>query len=161
MASALRKHRMVSRVVSRGFAQVSRRFRAGFAQVSRRFRAWFLVIGGSQVVRTASPEAETCRKWREVGGNHLGGVEGVFLRPQSATVRRYGGRKGVVSRRYRGDIARFGAGFAVISRGFAGFRPYAITWYRKVSQGFALLSRGIARHTLRYIPATLELSDSA
>ena len=64
------------------------------------------------MVWTASPEAETCRKWREVGGNHLGGVEGVFLRPQSATVRRYGGRKGVVSRWFRGDFA----GFAVFAK---------------------------------------------
>ena len=45
------------------------------------------------MVGTVSPEAETGRKWRKVGGNHFVGVVGVLLRPQSATVMRYEGRK--------------------------------------------------------------------
>ena len=59
----------------------------------------------------------------------MGGAVGVFLRPQSETVRRYGGRKGVVSRWFR-------AGFALVSR-----------WYRAVSRGFAyMLLHGFARY---------------
>ena len=62
---------------------------------------------------------------------------------------------------YRAGIALvsrwFRAGFALVSRGFAGFRLYATVWYREVSRGIAMVSQGIAGHTLRYVLATLDL----
>ena len=71
------------------------------------------------MVGTVSPEAETGRKWRKVGGNHFVGVVGVLLRPQSATVMRYEGRK-VVKRCVTSCFAGCFAGcFACFARCFA------------------------------------------
>ena len=88
------------------------------------------------MVGTVSPEAETGRKWRKVGGNHFVGVVGVLLRPQSATVMRYEGRKvvapgetvcdvvfrgvfrGVFREVFRARFACFAQGITHVSRTF-------------------------------------------
>jgi hypothetical protein len=63
-----------------------------------------------------------------------------------------------VSRWFRAGFAQVSRWFRAVSRGFAQFCRCATTRYREVSRGIALLSRGIARHTLRYTPATLDLA---
>jgi hypothetical protein len=67
----------------------------------------------------------------------------------------------LVSRWFRAGFAQVSRWFRAVSRGFAQFCRCATTRYREVSRGIALLSRGIARHTLRYTPATLDLSNPA